>query len=253
MDAPGETPADRLARELADRYNIRAFGFDTPGLPRSVLLELVAAVHDVLSRHPVIELAAIGIDELPDDSATRLDQDPPVPAVISAGTDGCASNPLGTGERPGLRITLASRMAVDPTRFERAVRAEEEAGLLAPGCAQRPVYSSIVRELARALDIAGEFRARPAARRALLAAYLPFANPQSTRTLGSAVAGFAQWRAQLSAGIRDGRFDPAAALTESFTEVVLDAGRASPQARVLHRLLIEAARPARAREGEPGV
>ncbi len=243
VDAVNETLAARLTRELAEQYGVRAFGFDTPALGRGVLLELAAAVHDVLPRHPAIALRAIGIDEIDGGCVTRLDREP-----IADESDSAARPDPDTGqERFGVRITLATAVAVEPDQLQHAVRADEDAGLLAPGCAQRPVYSSIVRELGRALDAAGGFRARPASRRALLAAYLPLASPQATSTLGRTVTGFVQWRAELSGGFRDGRFEPAAALAEAFTEVVLDAGRASPPARVLHRLLVESAGAGRAR------
>ncbi|MEV0110412.1 hypothetical protein AB0H42_29290 [Nocardia sp. NPDC050799] len=240
-----EPIAARLARELAERHGVRAFGFDTPGVPREVLMEMVAAVHDVLPRHPAIALAAIGIAELADGAATRLDPEPSDPAPAP-------DDHPDTGTGHPVCITLAVRAAVEPAALERAVRSDEEAGVLAPGCAQRPVYSAVVRELGRALDVAGGFRARTGTRHALVVTYLPLVSRDAAGSLARTVAGFGQWRAQLSGGFRAGRFDPEAALAEAFTEVVLDVARASPQARALHRLLVDSASAARPRSDPPG-
>ncbi|MGW1741087.1 hypothetical protein ACWCPQ_20020 [Nocardia sp. NPDC001965] len=240
-----EPLAARLARELAERHDVRAFGFDTPGVPREVLMEMTAAVHDVLPRHPAIALAALGLAELADGTTIRLD---PEPSNQPAGSDADVDSIVG---RP-LRITLAVRAAVEPAALERAVRSDAEAGLLAPGCTQRPVYSAVVRELGRALDAAGGFRARTATRHALVAAYLPLADRGATGSLARTVSGFGQWRAQLSGGFRAGRFNPEAALAEAFTEVVLDVARASHPARTLHRLLVDSANAARLDHAAPG-
>lgn len=241
-EAAVEPIASRLARELAERHGILAFGFDTPGVPREVLMEMVAAVNDVLPRHPALPLGAIGIDDLPEGTTIRLDSEP---ADSGSRRSGAAT----TGYTA--RIILAARAAVDPVGLERAVGADEAAGLLAPGCAQRPVYSSVVREMGRALDAAGDFRARAATRRALVAAYLPLASRDAAGSLARTVAGFAVWRAQLAGGVRAGGFDPEAALAEAFTEVVLDASRASQPAHTLHRLLVDTADAARTRSDSP--
>lgn len=214
-----ESPAARLAGELAERHNVRAFGFDTPGVPDEVLTELVAAVDDLLPRYPALHLYAIGIGELPDRSVARLEGDTRSP-----------------------RITLATRAATDPEYLRQAINAEEEAGFLAPGCAERPVYSSIVRELGTALDAAGRFRARADAQRALLAAYLARADPYEKRSLHRTVSGFRHWRSQLCGrSFRDGRFDPAAALSEAFTGIVMAPDRATAPMLALYRLLVSTA------------
>ncbi|WP_328392432.1 WXG100 family type VII secretion target [Nocardia sp. NBC_00416] len=246
--AAAESFGARLARELAERHGVRAFGFETPGVPREVLIEIVAAVNDVLPRHPAMVLAAIGIDEISDGAPIRLDLEPvdrPAVAEDSAGADtGHVANPGADGNLIAACITLSAGAAVEPAQWEHAIRRDEAAGGFAPGCARRPVYSAVVRELGRVLDAAGGFRARAAARRALIAAYLPLAGPETAGSLARTVAGFGQWRAQLNGGFPAGRFEPAAALAEAFTEVVLDARRASPPARALHRLLVETADPA---------
>ncbi|WP_280309698.1 WXG100 family type VII secretion target [Nocardia abscessus] len=215
----GESVAARLARELAERHGVRAFGFDLPDVPVEVLTEIVAAVDDVLPRYPQIALRAIGIEERTEGEVALLEWD-----------------------SAGARIVLAARAATDPAQLEQTVTAAENAGLLASGCAQRPVYSSIVRELGRALDGAGGFRARPAAQRALLTAYLPQLSPEDKGSLNRTVSGFQEWRSQLSGRSFDrGRFDPSAALAEAFTDVVLNAARAAQPAQVLHRLLVTTA------------
>ncbi|MEV6335250.1 hypothetical protein AB0M12_11105 [Nocardia vinacea] len=204
----GESLAARLARELAERYGVQAFGFDTPGVPEVVLTEIVSAVDTVLPQYPQVNLQAIGIDELPDGEPARLEWD-------------SASQTS--------RIVLAMHAATDP---------EQTA---APGYAQRPVYASIVRELGAALDAAGGFRARTAAQRALLTAYLPQAR-EDRGSLNRTVSGFRTWRAQLSArSFHREQLDPAAALAEAFTDVVLNANRATPPAQVLHSLLVRTA------------
>ncbi|WP_146165361.1 MULTISPECIES: WXG100 family type VII secretion target [Nocardia] len=225
---PAESLAARLARELAERHGVQAFGFETPGVSDDVLRELTVAVHDVLPIYPAIDLRAIGLDELPEGELTRLEWDADGPAPYT------------------VRIVLAARAAVDPGGLERTVAAAERLGMLAPGSGQRPVYSSIVRELGGALDVAGGFAARSVAHRALVATYLSRPDTADRGSLGRVVAGFRRWRAQLSGRSFQGdRFDPAAALSEAFTDVVLN-GEAVPPARVLHGVLADQGRVARA-------
>ncbi|MEU1998871.1 hypothetical protein ABZ511_30930 [Nocardia gamkensis] len=241
VNASGESVAARLARELAERHGVRAFGFDTPGVAVEVLTEIVAAVDDVLPRYPQIALRAIGIEELADGGTALLEWDSPDAA---RDFDGAPDQHLpGAAETlPTARIVLALRAATDLRQLQQTVTTAEDAGLLAPGCARRPVYSSIVRELGRALDGAGRFRARDAARRALLTAYLPQLNPEDKSSLNRTVSGFQEWRSRLSGHSFDrGRFQPAAALAEAFTDVVLNATQAAPPAQVLHRLLVTTA------------
>ncbi|MBF6341525.1 WXG100 family type VII secretion target [Nocardia abscessus] len=249
VEGSGESIAARLARELAERHGVRAFGFDIPDVAVEVLIEIVAAVDDVLPRYPQIALRAIGIEQLADGEMTLLEWDSTT--VPAESGDLTAAEDAPSGKRsPSVadqmlstaRIVLAVRAATDPAQLARTVTAAENAGLLASGCAQRPVYSSIVRELGRALDGAGGFRARPAAQRALLTAYLPQLSPEDKGSLNRTVSGFQEWRSQLSGRSFDrGRFDPSAALAEAFTDVVLNAAQAAPPAQVLHRLLVTTA------------
>ncbi|WP_433684953.1 hypothetical protein [Nocardia sp. CA-119907] len=222
-----ESLAARLARELAERHGVRSFGFETPGVRDDVLTELVAAVDDVLPEYAKIDLRAIGIDELPDGELTRLEWD------SDLGPDGPA--PFTA------RIVLGTRAATDPEYVAQTVARAEQEGLLAPGCAQRPVYSSIVRELGGALDVAGGFGARAAAHRALVTAYLPQLDREQRGSLSRTVSGFRTWRSRLrGSSFHRGQFEPAAALAEAFTEVVMNR-QAVPPAQVLHQILVAAA------------
>ncbi|MFB7718551.1 hypothetical protein [Nocardia sp. NPDC056100] len=126
--APGtdESLAVRLTRELAEKYGVRAFGFDTPGIPDEVLLELVAAIDEVLPRNPGMALGEIGIRALATGALTRLEWD-----AIS-----------GTA-----RISLAARAATDRTYLESGVAADER--LQAVGQTRRPVFACVIRELGR--------------------------------------------------------------------------------------------------------
>ncbi|MEV6431861.1 hypothetical protein [Nocardia sp. NPDC051463] len=255
-----ESVAARLARELSERHSVQAFGFDTFGVPDEVLAEIAAAVHDILPRYPDIDVRAIGIDDLPDGELTRLEWDSapePTTSVDVSAADDASVMIVEPTDRVlfTARIVLAARAATDPNYLEQTAVADS-AGPLALGYLRRPVYSSIVRELGGALDVAGGFRARTAARRALITAYLPGLDPEDRGSLNRTVAGFREWRSQLSGhSFRGGRFEPAAALAEGFTETAMNGGQAAPPARVLHRLLVETAREhswRAARHGFPG-
>jgi hypothetical protein len=138
---------------------------------------------------------------------------------------------------------LSLRAATDPEHLKTTIAAADTSNLLVPGYAQRPVYSSIVRELGAALDVAGGFGARTTAGRALLTAYLSQEVEHGAGSFGRTVSGFREWRSQLSGNsFRRGQLDTAAALAEAFTEVVLNASRAAPPAQELHGLLVRSAR-----------
>ncbi|MEU7768499.1 hypothetical protein AB0B25_25775 [Nocardia sp. NPDC049190] len=210
----GESLAARLARELGERHGVQAFGFDTPDVPELVLTEMAAAVDDVLPRYPQVNLHAIGIDELGDGEPTRLEWDS---ALRSA------------------RIVLAVRAATNRDQLEHTDSAP-------PGSAQRPIFSAIVRELGAALDAAGGFRAHGTAQRELITAYLPLHDREDRGAVNRTVSGYRAWRSQLSGrSFSYGLLDPANALADAFTDVVLNATRATPPAQVLHGLLVRTA------------
>ncbi|GGL06364.1 WXG100 family type VII secretion target [Nocardia jinanensis] len=212
-----ESLAARLVGELAERYGVRGFGFDTPGIPDEVLIEVAAAVGDLLPRYPMIGLSAIGFGELPD-------------LVHHDGFPHCP------------RITLSYRAATAPADLHQLITDAEQAGLFAAGCAERPVYSLVVRELGALLDSIGAHRARTGAQRALITAYLSQADPHEKYSLRRTVTGYRRWRAQLPGRSFHGRqLDPGPALSEAFTGVVLAPGRAAPPAHVLSHLLVAGA------------
>ncbi|MET8874540.1 hypothetical protein [Nocardia sp. NPDC004604] len=218
-----------LARKLADRHDLELVGFDDPTVDAYTIREIAAALDDVLTQYPYVDLRQIAIAESAE-SATRLEWD----WVAGA-----------TGPEPFTRrIVLDTVVARNPSVFAEYIRAATHSGKIARGSDRRPVYSTMVRELGHALDVAGSFRARQAAQDALIAEF--------TRTRGTASRDHAatassseyeQWRAQLSGyGFHNGRFDPGMAVADAFTEVQINGSEAAAPAKVLHRLLVDAAR-----------
>ncbi|WP_433631327.1 hypothetical protein [Nocardia sp. CA-120079] len=218
-----------LARTLADRHDLELVGFDDPSVDGYTIREVAAALDDVLTQYPYVDLRQIAIADSAD-AATRLEWD----WVAGA-----------AGPEPFTRrIVLDTVVARNPGVFAEYVRTATHSGKLARGSDRRPVYSTMVRELGHALDVAGSFRARQAAQDALIAEF--------TRTRGTAPrektvtesnSEYEQWRAQLSGyAFHNGRFDPGMAVADAFTEVQINGSEAAPPAKVLHRLLIETAR-----------
>ncbi|MFI7667919.1 hypothetical protein [Nocardia sp. NPDC049526] len=218
-----------LARKLAERHDLELVGFDDPSVDGYTIREIAAALDDVLSQYPYVDLRQIAIADSAD-AATRLEWD----WVAGA-----------TGPEPFTRrIVLDTVVARNPAVFAEYIRTATHSGKLARGSDRRPVYSTMVRELGHALDVAGSFRARQAAQDALIAEF--------TRTRGTAPrenaatessSEYEQWRAQLSGyGFHNGRFDPGMAVADAFTEVQINGSEAAPPAKVLHRLLVETAR-----------
>ncbi|WP_327100857.1 hypothetical protein OIE68_19910 [Nocardia vinacea] len=218
-----------LARKLAERHDLELVGFDDPSVDGYTIREIAAALDDVLTQYPYVDLRQIAIAESAD-AATRLEWD----WVAGA-----------TGPEPFTRrIVLDTVVARNPGVFAEYIRSATHSGKLARGSDRRPVYSTMVRELGHALDVAGSFRARQAAQDALIAEF--------TRTRGTAPrdkadtasnSEYEQWRAQLSGyGFHDGRFDPGMAVADAFTEVQINGSEAAAPAKVLHRLLVDTAR-----------
>ncbi|MGW4767777.1 hypothetical protein ACWEO2_06995 [Nocardia sp. NPDC004278] len=218
-----------LARKLADRHDLELVGFDDPTVDGYTIREVAAALDDVLTQYPYVDLRQIAIAESAE-SATRLEWD----WVAGA-----------TGPEPFTRrIVLDTVVARNPAVFAEYIRSATHSGKLARGSDRRPVYSTMVRELGHALDVAGNFHARQAAQDALIAEF--------TRTRGTAASAHAgtgsnseyeQWRAQLSGyGFHNGSFDPGMAVADAFTEVQINGAEAAAPAKVLHRLLVDTAR-----------
>ncbi|WP_157227064.1 hypothetical protein [Nocardia asiatica] len=219
----------RIARELAQRHDLQLVGFDDPGVDGYAIRELAAAIDDVLTQYPYLDLRQIAIMESRD-AATRLEWD------WVAGRAG--------PEPYTRRIVLDTVLARNPGAFAEFVRTATESGNLARSSDRRPVYSTMVRELGHALDVAGGFRARESAHDTLIAEFTR-TRGTGTRELpaASSTSDYEQWRAQLSGyAFHNGRFDPGMALADAFTEVQLNGPEAGPPAKVLHRLLVETAR-----------
>ncbi|MFE9327716.1 hypothetical protein ACIHDR_40020 [Nocardia sp. NPDC052278] len=218
-----------LARKLSDRHDLELVGFDDPTVDGYTIREIAAALDDVLTQYPYVDLRQIVIAESAE-SATRLEWD----WVAGA-----------TGPEPFTRrIVLDTVVARNPAVFAEYIRSATHSGKLARGSDRRPVYSTMVRELGHALDVAGSFRARQAAQDALIAEF--------TRTRGTILrenvdtassSEYEQWRAQLSGyGFHNGRFDAGMAVADAFTEVQINGSEAAAPAKVLHHLLIDTAR-----------
>lgn len=217
-----------IAHELAARYGIEVIGFTLPGVEETVLREIAAAFADVLPNYSTIDLRRFAIADLQGRFAVT-----------------------GWGRVPGPdeTWTRASWIALDvesarnPDTLLHAVRAATESGYLARGCDARPVYSTIVREFGRALDVAGGFHARRRAQSALIAHFME--RPHTAvppRSLGRIVRDYVDWRARLpGCCFPEGRFDPADALAEAFVEAHLRSDDVCPQAAVLHALLVDTA------------
>ncbi|MEU2106069.1 hypothetical protein [Nocardia sp. NPDC019255] len=219
----------RLARELAERHDLELVGFDDPGIDGYAIRELAAALDDVLNQYPYLDLRQIAIAESRE-AATRLEWD------WVAGQAG--------PEPYTRRIVLDSVVARNPTAFAEYVRNATQSGNLARGSDRRPVYSTMIRELGHALDIAGRFQARQLAQDALIAEFTRTRGTEARdKSPAASPADYEQWRAQLSRyGFHNGRFDPGMALADAFAEVQINGPEAGPPAKVLHRLLVETAK-----------
>lgn len=211
---------------LSDRHRIKLSGLDHPEIDDGVLAEVAAALDEVLPTYPAIDLREVAISELPpDEVSTTMWNWTPRP------------------ERPHLyttRIVLAAGAARNPRSLAYEVRKAVECNKLVSGSERRPVYSTVVRELGRALDIAGGFQARRRVQRVLLAEFLPAARERNG--LREVLDCYREWRGALSGYAFYGRrLNPGTALAEAFTDVHLHGAAASAPARVLHQLLVETA------------
>ncbi|AHH16459.1 hypothetical protein NONO_c16580 [Nocardia nova SH22a] len=217
-----------LAEVLMRRHGLRVIGFDTPGIELDALREIAAALDDVLTAHPCLDVPEFALDDC-GDKVTRLDWE---------------WDPSG-GEKIARvrRLTFDAATAADVETLSGKVSADAERGRISRGSGSRPLYSTIVRELGHALDVTGGLRARPLSQRTLISEYLTICGDERFDTpLGVVVADFRRWRGDLSEyGFPDGRFDSGPALADAFTEVHMNAGEAGAPARALHRLLVDTA------------
>ncbi|MEV0032773.1 hypothetical protein [Nocardia sp. NPDC050793] len=221
-----------LARMLADRHGLEVIGFETSGLDLVTVREFVSAVDDVLSTYPMLRLRCVGIGVLGPEST-----------VISVQPSRTSRD--DTSQPSAWSIILDADAAREPHRHAEGFR-EVLQGLLSvvAGADQRPIYSSAVLSLGRALDVGACGAARQRAERALIAEYL-FVHGGGYRRLGlgRVVSDYRRWRGPLC-GSAYGSLDPGRALATAFTDVVLNRACAAEPAKALHRLLVETARQA---------
>ncbi|WP_280242573.1 WXG100 family type VII secretion target [Nocardia abscessus] len=218
------------AQALAARHGFRIAGFDDSGVDRHTVDEIAAAVDGILGKHPFLELAGIEITDL---GATTVSR------VVWDRTTGEAEDPIPGGWILLDRVTVTSRVLL-AEKIDSAVRA----GQCVAGFEERPMYSTIVRDLGRILEAAAGPRVRGSAHRSLIMEYRRVSGPWDRGdTLAAIVRGYREWRAQLVRACFPGdRFDPRAAVVEAFTEVELRGEGACGPAKVLHRLVVEHAR-----------
>ncbi|MFD0360920.1 hypothetical protein ACFQZZ_05595 [Nocardia sp. GCM10030253] len=190
----------RIAREMAVRHDLEIVGFDSAGVDEPTVREIAVAVDELLAKYP-IPLRGIEIAEGGDGMPSRLVRD----RVSGAGQSG-----------PPATWIVLDKAAV--ANWGRPAGSIAGTGADRRGDDERPVYTTIVREFGRALDTAGNFRARQEAQRTLIT--------ESLRGGG---------------GFGGGLLDPGKALVEGFTEVVLRGERAGSLATVLHGVLVKMA------------
>lgn len=185
---PGSRPIEidddgEPLRAIAVRHSLELVGFDREGVDLHTVREIASALGDLLAKYP-IPLCGIEIGE------PRPAHDTALWIVLDQAALGRSPGP--TTARPRRRW-YSRRFAV------------------------RAVYTAVVREYARALDRAGDLRAREKA-----------------------------WQILLTESLRGARspyslLDPAQALVEGFTEVELRGKRAEKTAKLLHETLTKTA------------
>ncbi|MGK8505242.1 hypothetical protein [Nocardia asiatica] len=185
----------RIAQEMSQRHGVKIVGFGATDIDVQAVREIVSAIDELLAKYP-IPLRGV---ELTDDPESRPRPNPTTVAEDS----------------PEVWLVLAK-----PARHPPGAVAEQQTRRIfrRRGPVERPVYTTVVREFARALDVAGGFRARQEALRTLINESL------------------------LRGGSGAGLLDPGRALVEGFTEVVLRGDRAGASAKELHAALVKMAR-----------
>ncbi|WP_280503310.1 sigma factor-like helix-turn-helix DNA-binding protein, partial [Nocardia farcinica] len=202
----------RIADWLRTTYGVEVEGFDDPGVHPRVAGEFAAAVHDILSRYRHIDLPLIRIADLDH------------PSTIAE----LRADPSGRVRWLGLNKSFAG----DPATLRTLLTEAQASGRIAPGHAERPVYSRIVHELGHALDYAGGGRAREQAMAALREHYR--ANHPGRP------GGFDAWLRGLAGYSfkgENGAFVVHEALAEAFADREVPGVVAAEPALVLHRLL----------------
>ncbi|BCK59112.1 hypothetical protein NWFMUON74_68840 [Nocardia wallacei] len=218
----------RLARQLADRHGVEIDGFGAEGIDEVAVREFLSATDHVLTRYPVIDVLVVGIAPLGKREVIRIER---------KAVDETAESSSGWS------VVMNSVVLQDRIQLAEVLRQTARSGSIVSQSDSRPVYASTVREFGDAFDRAGARIACAQAQRALIAEYLCDDTEYRRTDLARVVHGFKRWRDQLSGGSFDrGVFDPAAALAEAFTDVVLNGTAATEPAKTLCRLLIDTAR-----------
>ncbi|WP_249645386.1 hypothetical protein [Nocardia sputi] len=218
----------RLVRELADRHRVEVTGLDAPGIDEDAVGGFLADTDDVLTKSPVIEVRRVGIAELEQRKIVRVEQ----------------QSAFGAQEQALTWSAVVDIVQLtDPARLPDGIPASGHPAAVVTQADTRPIYAATLRELAWAIDRAGARQARARAQRALIAEY--FGDHGAYRRVSPArvVHGYQYGRDRLSGGCVDmGRFDPAAALPDAFTDVVLNAEGATEPVKTLCRLHVDTAR-----------
>ena len=223
-----ENALARAARMVGDRHGMAVSGFDGPGLDAVVVGDFLAAVDDVLSRYPIIDIRRLAVGDIDTTAVVRVvrhrDSHPNAPGTSWS-------------------VTLDRETASDPERLETVLRdLHRPDAERTQAAGVRPVYAETVREFGRAFDLAGGGLARRRAQRSLIGEYLSGGAGYRTADLGRVVAGYRRWRDQLSGAAFDrGRFHPEKALVEAFADVIINGDNASEPARTLSGVLTDTA------------
>lgn len=223
-----ESSLVRLARRLRERHGTAVVGFDNRDLDETVVGEVFTAIDDVLTRYPVITVRDIELGDVPGGELVRVASRRPEPGAGSALSE--------------WTVTVDEEAVTNPDGLAEVLRNPHRSEATVAGARARVVYEATVREFGRAIDRAGDLKARGRAQRTLIAEYLGADTEYRKMRLTRVVAGYRRWRDQLSGGSFDkGVFDPAAALVDAFTEVMLNGDKAVEPAKTLCRLLIDTA------------
>ncbi|RBO88929.1 sigma factor-like helix-turn-helix DNA-binding protein [Nocardia puris] len=214
----------QVARWLRDKYRdshgLGVTGFDDPAVSPDVVRQYAAAIDDMLTKYPEVDLREVRITDDLDD-----------PDIYGQ------TYWFPTGGRTGgghtEYIAFNRRFATDPELLRRSIAEDVASGHTLPGHGARPVYSIIVHEFGHAVDAAGSGVAQRRAEAVLADRFLA----SRGRRRGMP---YAAWLRQLSNYAFDahGRLNPVEGVPDAFADVeVLGADAAEP-AQILHRLLL---------------
>ncbi|WP_040837915.1 hypothetical protein [Nocardia brevicatena] len=202
-EAANDSTAHRIVVEMGTRHGLEIIGFDEASIDADVAREIAAAVDDMLTKYPV---ALRGIE--------LTDPDGGGPPHAERGPSSATAR----------SAPEAIWLVLDKAAFAPSDRPDGNAlsrrWLRRGRGADRAVYTAVVREYGRALEVAGNFRARQEAQRLLTAESL-----------------------HAGGGLAFSPLDPGRALLDAFTEVELRGNRAGKLAKALHEILVKMTRP----------